>query len=107
MASTLGLTFDLATGVPVVDNVRPVFTAPREGDVLTAINGAELSKCALTVSKLALLLKALPRAAPQAQLNGRLSLTPRNSRLSLNAHSVLVQVVVTGSPQVSGTSARC
>jgi hypothetical protein len=61
MSNTLGLTFNLATGVPVVDDVRPVFTAPRQGDILTAINGAELSKCGLTVSQLTLMLKALPR----------------------------------------------
>jgi len=40
---------------------RPAFQATHYLDVLTAVNGAELSKCALTVSQLALLLKALPR----------------------------------------------
>lgn len=58
----------------MVDNVRPVFTAPREGDVLTAINGAELSKCALTVSQLALLLKALPRPLKLSFMEGSPSL---------------------------------
>ena len=38
MSPQLGICFDLNTGVPVVDAVRPVFTAPRSGDVLTAIN---------------------------------------------------------------------
>jgi len=84
MASTLGLTFDLATGVPVVDNVRPVFTAPREGDVLTAINGAELSKCALTVSQLALLLKALPRPLKLSFMEGSPSLQVTHVSLLLH-----------------------
>lgn len=61
ISKTLGLSFSLTAGVPTVRGVRPIFTAPKVGDVLTAINGAELSKCALTVSQLVLTLKALPR----------------------------------------------
>jgi hypothetical protein len=70
MSASLGLGFDLKTGVPVVDDVRPVFTAPRQGDVLTAINGAELSKCALTVGQLALMLRALPRPLKLSFVDG-------------------------------------
>jgi hypothetical protein len=77
MSATLGLTFDLSTGVPVVDSVRPVFTAPREGDVLTAINGAELSKCGLTVPQLVLALQALPRPLKLSFVDGSRSLQVR------------------------------
>ena len=69
--------------------------------MLTAVNGAELSKCALTVSQLAVLLKARPLKL--SFMEGSPSL---NSRLSAAAHYVLVQFLVTGSPQVSGTSAH-
>jgi hypothetical protein len=42
--------------------------------VLTAINGAELSKCALTVSQLTLMLKALPRPLKLSFVDGSKSL---------------------------------
>ena len=58
----------------MVDSVRPIFTAPRSGDVLTAINGAELSKCALTVSQLVLMLEALPRPVRLSFVDGSRSL---------------------------------
>ncbi len=80
MSQTLGLTFDLSTGVPVVDEVRPVFTAPREGDVLTAINGAELSKLGLTVPQLVLALKALPRPVKLSFVDGSRSLQVMGDR---------------------------
>jgi hypothetical protein len=47
---------------------------PRQGDVLTAINGAELSKCGLTVAQLVLALKALPRPLKLSFVEGSKSL---------------------------------
>ncbi len=45
-----------------------------QGDVLTAINGAELSKCGLTVAQLALTLQALPRPLKLSFVEGSKSL---------------------------------
>ena len=61
LSPRLGLSFDLCGGVLEVASAKPIFTAPRPGDVLTAVNGTELAKCGLTVAQLALMLKALPR----------------------------------------------
>ena len=61
LSQTLGLTFDVTTGTPVVVATRPVFTRPRVGDVLTAVNGADLAKCAIPVAQLVLMLESLPR----------------------------------------------
>ena len=90
MSGTLGLSFDLKTGVPVVDDVRPLFTVPRKGDVLTAINGAELSKCALTVAQLTLMLKALPRPVRLSFVDGSKSLTEALAATDLRAEGHMV-----------------
>ena len=90
MSSQLGLSFNLGTGVPVVEAVRPVFTAPRSGDVLTAIYGAELSKCALTVSQLVLMLEALPRPITLSFVDGSQSLEEA-LKVRNNTSPVLIQ----------------
>jgi hypothetical protein len=109
MSAQLGLSFDLKTGVPVVDQVRPVFTVPRPGDVLTAINGAELSKCALTVSQLALMLKALPRPLKLSFVEGSKSLQDALASASLRGEGPMAypehflrQVMVPGSSRRTG-----
>jgi hypothetical protein len=74
MSKYLGLTFNLASGVPVLVKSRPLFSVPAPGDVLTAVNGAELSKCALPVSQLVLLLESLPRPIRLSFVEGSSSL---------------------------------
>ena len=109
MSATLGLSFDLKTGVPVVDEVKPVFTVPRSGDVLTAINGAELSKCALTVNQLTLMLKALPRPLKLSFVEGSKSLQDALKATTLKGEGPMTypehflrQVVVPGSAKRTG-----
>jgi len=109
MSATLGLSFDLKTGVPVVDEVKPVFTVPRSGDVLTAINGAELSKCALTVNQLTLMLKALPRPLKLSFVEGSKSLQDALKATTLKGEGPMAypehflrQVVVPGSAKRTG-----
>ena len=61
LSSHLGLGFKLTSGVPLVTSTRPVFTRPAVGDLLTAVNGAEISRCGVPVCQLVLMLQALPR----------------------------------------------
>jgi hypothetical protein len=61
LSRSLGLAFDTNAGLPIVVRTKPLFSRPRPGDLLTAINGAPVAASGLPVKTLALLLKALPR----------------------------------------------
>jgi TPR repeat protein len=74
MSQQLGITLNVSSGVPIVTRTAAVFRAPMVGDVVTAVNGADLSRLGVPVAELALMLQSLPRPL-------KLSFTPASKSL--------------------------